>query len=92
MSKSSTEAEFCALSGEIDEVLWIRGILKELKIPLEEPIKILSDNKSIICIAHDIMHHDWIKQCTDSLTQGLPNKNFTKLISKLGMRSLHSCT
>ena len=35
VSKSSTEAEFRALSSGIDEVLWIRGLLKELKIPLE---------------------------------------------------------
>ena len=61
MSQSSTEAEFCALSSGIDAVLWIRGILKELKIPFKEPIKILCDNKFTICIAHDPMYHDRIK-------------------------------
>ena len=119
MSKSSTEAEFRALSSGIDGVLWIRGILKELKIPLKEPIKMLCDNKSTIYFAHDLMHHDRIKhvdidrfyikekveekiintdyvplieQCANILTKGLPDKNFTKLASKLGMRSLHSYT
>ena len=38
ISKSSTEAEFRVLSSGIDEVIWIRGILKDLQIPNEEPI------------------------------------------------------
>ena len=61
VSKSSTETEFHALSSGLDEVLWIRRILKELKILLEEPIKILCDNKSPICIAQNPMYHDQIK-------------------------------
>ena len=32
------------------------------------------------------------KQCADILNKGLPDKNFTKLASKLGMRSLRSYT
>ena len=36
VSKSSTEAEFRAMSSGIDEVLWIRGILQELRIPYKE--------------------------------------------------------
>ena len=43
--------------GGIDEVLWIRGILKELHILYEEPMRIFYD-KSAICIAHDPMNHD----------------------------------
>ena len=61
VSKSSAETEFQALSNGIEEALWIRGILKDLKIPYEETIKILFDNKSMICIAHDPMYHDRIK-------------------------------
>ena len=58
---SSTEAEFQALSIGIDEALWIRGIVRELKILYEEPVKILCDNKSTIFIVDDPMYHDWIK-------------------------------
>ena len=43
-SKSSTKAEFRALSNGIDEVLSIRDILKDLKIQYEELIKVLCDN------------------------------------------------
>ena len=46
--KSSIEAEFRALSSGIDEVLWIRDIIKVVKIQHEEPIKVLCDNKSAI--------------------------------------------
>ena len=45
----------------IDEVLWIRGILQDLKINYEEPIKIFYDNKSAISITHDLVYHDRIK-------------------------------
>ena len=61
VSKSSTEAKFRALSNRIDEALWIRGVFKELKILYKESIKILSDNRSTICISHDPMYHDRIK-------------------------------
>ena len=31
-----------------------------------------------------------IEQCADVLTKGLPAKQFRRLVSKLGMRSIHS--
>ena len=61
VSKSSTEAEFRTLSSGVDEVLWIRGILKDLKIPYEEPIHALCDNKSAILFAHDPVNHNRTK-------------------------------
>ena len=44
VSKSSTEAEFRAITNGINEVLWIRGILQELQIPFKEPIRVFCDN------------------------------------------------
>ena len=67
VSKSSTEAEFRAMSSGIDEVLKIRGILKELNIPYEEPIKVFCDNKLAISIAHDPVYHSRFKQVNISL-------------------------
>ena len=61
VSKSSTGAKFRAMSSGIDEVLWIQGILQELRISYEEPIRVLCDNRSAIHIAHDLVYHDWIK-------------------------------
>ena len=48
ISKSSTEAEFRAMSKGIDEVMWIRNLLDELKIAYIKPIDIRCDNKSAI--------------------------------------------
>ena len=49
------------MSSGIDEVLWIQGILQDLKINYEEPIKIFCDNKSAISIAHNLIYRDRIK-------------------------------
>ena len=41
------------------------------------------------------IHIDYVpssEQCVDILTKGFLDKTFTKLVSKLGMRSIHSCT
>ena len=118
VSKSSTEAEFRAISKGIDEVLWLKYLLRDLRIPYKEPIRLLCDNKSAICLAHDPLYHDRVKhvdidrfyireqldrevieikhirtgdQCADVFTKGLPARTFTRLINKLGMKSLHSC-
>ena len=117
VSKSSTEAEFRAMSKGIDEVMWIKNILNELKLNYIKPIVIRCDNKSAISIAHDPVYHDRMKhvnidrfyiqdhleqgiiktehvpsedQCADLFTKGLPAKQMRYLISKLGMKSIHS--
>ena len=119
VSKSSTEVELRAMSSGIDKVLWIQGILHELQIPCEEPIRLFCDNRSAISIALDPVYHDRIKhvnidrfyikekldakiletsyvssteQCAGIFTKGLPSKAFSKLISKLGMKNIHSCS
>ena len=58
VSKSSTEAEFRAMSKGIDEVMWIKNILNELQINYVQPIAIRCDNKSAISVAHDSVYHD----------------------------------
>ena len=42
---------------QIDEVMWIQGIQKDLHISFEEPIQVLCDYKSAISIAHDPVYH-----------------------------------
>ena len=61
VSKSSTEAEFRAMSKGIDEVMWIKYLLDNLQIPYIKPIIIRCDNKSAISIAHDPVDHDRMK-------------------------------
>ena len=59
--KISTEAEFRAMSNGIDEVMWIKHLLEELKIPYIKPITIRCDDKSDISIALDPVYHDRMK-------------------------------
>ena len=61
VSKSSTEAKFRAMSKGIDEVIWIKHLLEELKIPYKTPIIIRWDNRLAISIAHDPVYHDRMK-------------------------------
>ena len=61
VSKSNTEAEFRELSSGVDEILWIRGVLKDLQIPYEEPIRMFCDNKSATYIAQDPVNHNRTK-------------------------------
>jgi Reverse transcriptase (RNA-dependent DNA polymerase) len=45
---SSTEAEFIALSETCKEVIWIKRLLKELQINIDQSITILTDSQSSI--------------------------------------------
>ena len=43
------------------EVLWIKRLLEELKVPTPTPIKVYCDNKAAISIAHYPIRHDRTK-------------------------------
>ena len=45
----------------ICELLWLKIILEDLRIKLDEPMKRYCDNKSAISIAHNPMQHDRTK-------------------------------
>ena len=99
-------------------MLWLRHLLRDIKILYKEPIQQLSDNLSAIYLAHDPLYHDRVKhvdidcfyiqekldsgiieikhdgtedQVADIFTKGLPTRIFARFVSKLGMKSLHSC-
>ena len=61
VARSSTEAEFRALTRGICEGIWIKEILGELKISLTIPVRIYCDNKAAIFIAHNLVLHDRTK-------------------------------
>ena len=78
VSKSSTEAEFRAMSKGIDEAMWIKYLLDDLKISYIQPIIIRCDNKYAISIAHDPVDHDRMKHVNidrfyiqDYITEGI---------------------
>lgn len=38
--------------------MWLKRLLNELKIPVEESIKMFYDNQATISIAKNLTHHD----------------------------------
>ncbi|XP_019051896.1 PREDICTED: uncharacterized protein LOC109114137 [Nelumbo nucifera] len=44
VARSSAEAEFRAMAQGVCELLWLKIILEDLKIPREEPMKLYCDN------------------------------------------------
>ncbi|GAV76356.1 hypothetical protein CFOL_v3_19831, partial [Cephalotus follicularis] len=61
VASSSAESEFRAMTQGICELLWLKIILKDLKIKWEGPMKLYCDNKSAINIAHNPVQHDRTK-------------------------------
>jgi len=45
---SSTEAEYVALASAVTELIWLKGLMCDLDIQIEEPIIIYEDNQSCI--------------------------------------------
>ena len=61
VARSSAEAEFRAMAQGICELLWIKSLLKDLKIELTDSMKLYCDNKAAISIAHNPVQHDRTK-------------------------------
>lgn len=59
--KSSAKSEFRAVAQGLCELLWLKIILDDLKVKWEGLMKLYSDNKSVINIAHNPMQHDRTK-------------------------------
>ena len=60
IARSSAEAEFGAIAQGICEGLWIKKMLVELQV-MSQPVKLFCDNKAVIDILHNPVHHDKIK-------------------------------
>ena len=61
VAQLSVEEEFRAIATGVCELLWVKIILEDLKVQWSKPMKLYSDNKSAINIAHNPMQHDRIK-------------------------------
>ncbi|XP_057495256.1 retrovirus-related Pol polyprotein from transposon TNT 1-94 isoform X3 [Actinidia eriantha] len=61
VSRSSAEAEFRAMSQGICELLWIKILLRDLKLGTPETMRLYCDNKAAISIAHNPVQHDRTK-------------------------------
>ena len=61
VSRSSAESELRALAKGVCEVLWIKGILQELKMKLPRLVHIMCDNKSALAIVDNPIAHEHTK-------------------------------
>ncbi|CAJ2657582.1 unnamed protein product [Trifolium pratense] len=61
VARSSAEAEFRVMAQGICEGLWIHRVLEELKMKIELSLKLYSDSKAAISIAHNPVQHDRTK-------------------------------
>ena len=61
VARSSAESEFRAIAQGLCELLWLKIILDDLRVNLDGPMKLYSDNKSAINIAHNPIQHDRTK-------------------------------
>ncbi|CAL8997966.1 unnamed protein product [Prunus brigantina] len=61
VSKSSTEAEYRAMSAACSEIIWLRGLLTELGFSPLHPTPLHADNTSAIQIAANPVYHERTK-------------------------------
>lgn len=58
---SSTEAEYIAASTAGQEIIWMRGLLKELRFKIDEPSLLIMDNQSAMAVVKNPEHHGRMK-------------------------------
>ena len=58
VARGSTKAKFRVITQAICEVIWIKRVLKELRISSLESMKIFCDNEATIRIIKNPVHHD----------------------------------
>ncbi|WMV35038.1 hypothetical protein MTR67_028423 [Solanum verrucosum] len=61
VSRSSAEAEYRSLASIVAELVWLVGMLKDLKAEIQLPVQVYSDNKSAIQLASNPVHHGCTK-------------------------------
>ena len=61
VARSSTESEFRAMAHGVCELLWLKIILDYFKVRWDWPMRLYCDNKSAICIIHNLAQHDQTK-------------------------------
>ncbi|KAF3682563.1 putative serine carboxypeptidase-like 40-like [Capsicum annuum] len=59
--RSSAEAEYRSMASALVEVTWLAGLFAELRVPITKPITILSDSKSAIQLAANLIFHERTK-------------------------------
>ena len=61
MARSSTKAEYRALTDTTFELFWLRWLLKDLGVPTSFATLLYCGNQSAIHITHNDVFHEWTK-------------------------------
>ena len=61
MARSSTEAEYRALTDTTSELLWLQWLLKDIGVSTSSATSLYCDNQSAIHIAHNDVFHERTK-------------------------------
>jgi hypothetical protein len=98
VSKSSTEAEYRAMSAACSEIIWLRGLLAELGYSQVQPTPLHADNTSAIQIAANPVYHERtkhievdchsIREALDYLVISLPHISTTLQIADIFTKSM----
>jgi hypothetical protein len=61
VARSSAEAEYRAIASTVSELTWIKQVLVDLKINVNEPMKMFCDNQAARHIASNPVFHEHTK-------------------------------
>lgn len=64
-ARSSVEAEYRAMVMGVTELLWLKILLKDLRMFVDEPIHLYYDNKAAINFANNPIDHHFIRKKID---------------------------
>ncbi|KAL6349651.1 hypothetical protein AAG906_041058 [Vitis piasezkii] len=90
--RSSVEAKYRAMTLGICKLMWIKTLLKELQLDIEEPMRLYCDNKFIKeKIDNSLICTPFVSskmQLADIFTEGVSNPSFNSVTCKLGMKNI----
>ena len=83
VSRSLAEVEYRSIATIVTEIIWMKGLIKELNIEVPLPINIHIDRKAVMQLATNPIYHDRTKHIEidchfirEKITQGLVSTKY----------------
>jgi hypothetical protein len=61
VARLSAKVEYRAIAFTVSELIWIKQVLADLNIKVEEPMKIFGDNQSVRHVATNLVFYEHTK-------------------------------